>query len=127
MRLSTKMVLIFSAMMLAALFVLSSLSANTMLEGANAFTEARFRNMATGITRDLQDDFSMMQLTLEELTGNATFMAALNQMVRDDSEDQKMGVAAGKAAIAQLEHSPLVTTNDRVSFYTRDGIFLTTP
>ncbi len=127
MRLSLKMVLIFSAMMLAAFFVLSSLAANSVIEGAGAFTEARFRNMATGITRELQDDFTMMKLTLDELAGNTTFMAALNQMVRDDTDDQKMGIAAGKAALAQMDHSPLVRMNDRVSFYTRDGIFLTSP
>ena len=127
MRLSAKMVLIFSTMMLVALLILSSYAAESAIDGANAFTEARFHNMAVSITRDLRDDFSMMELTLEELTNNSSYMAALNQMIRDDSEDQKMGLAAGKAAIQQMEQSPLVDAYDRVTFYTRDGIFLTTP
>ena len=127
MRLSVKMVLIFSAMMLVALIILSSYATGVSLEGASAFTEARFHNMSVSIARDLEQDFSMMELTLEELTNNSSFMAALNQMLRDDSEDQKMGLAAGKIAIQQMEQSPLVDAYQRVTFYTRNGLFLTTP
>ena len=127
MRLSAKMVLIFSAMMLVALIILSSYATVVSLNGASAFTEARFHNMAVSIARDMEQDFSMMELALEELTNNSSFMAALNQMIRDDSEDQKMGLAAGKAAIQQMEQSPLVDAYQRVTFYTRDGLFLTTP
>lgn len=127
MRLSAKMVLIFSAMMLVALIILSSYATGVSLEGASAFTKARFHNMAVSIARGLEQDFSMMELALEELTNNSSFMAALNQMIRDDSEDQKMGIAAGKAAIQQMEQSPLVDAYQRVTFYNRDGLFLTTP
>ena len=127
MRLSTKLILILSAMMLSALLVLSSYAANTSVMGANAFTEARFHNMAVSIYRDIQQDYSMMQLTREELTSNSTLMAALNQMIRDDSDDQKMAQAAEKAALQQLIQSPLVDGYQRVTFYTRDGVFLTVP
>ena len=126
MKLSVKMVLIFSAVMLLGLLILSSISTRTSVEGANAFTEARFRNMGTSIRRDLERDFDMMEMTLQEQIENTTFMAALNQMVRDDSEEQKMALAAGKTAITQMNQSPLVDTFYRVSFYTREGIFLTT-
>jgi len=125
MKLRIKMTLLFSAMMLIALGLLSSYAATTSIEGSNAFTEARFRNMSTSITRDLEQDFSMMDLTLRELTDSTSFMAALNQLIRDDSADQKMALAAGKAALNQLLQSPLVENYFRVSFYTRDGIFLT--
>lgn len=126
MKLSTKMVLIFSIIMLLALLLLSFYAIQISIKGANAFIEARFHNMSTSIQRDLEQDFSMMNMTLHELTENTTFMAALNQMVRDDSEDQKMATAAGNAAFQQLLQSPLVDTFYRVSFYNRDGIFLTT-
>lgn len=82
--------------------------------------------MYASIQRDLEQDISMMEMTLQELTDNTSFMAALNQMVRDDSADQKMALAASKAAIQQLLQSPLVDSFYRVSFYTRDGVFLTT-
>lgn len=126
MKLSTKMVLIFSIIMLLALLLLSFYAIQISIKGANAFVEARFHNMSTSIQRDLEQDFSMMNMTLHELTENTSFMAALNQLVRDDSEDQKMATAAGNAAFQQLLQSPLVDTFYRVSFYTRDGIFLTT-
>lgn len=126
-RLSAKMILIFSVMMLLALLFLSAYAGNIAVTGANAFTESRFHNMAVSIQRDIEQDFGMMQLTMEELTGNSTFMAALNQMVRDDSDDQKMARAAEKAAVQQMSQSPLVDGYQRVTFYTRDGLFLTVP
>lgn len=127
MRLSAKMILIFSVMMIVALLFLSSYAGNISVNGANSFTQTRFHNMAVSIYWDIQQDFSMMQLTLEELTNNSTFMAALNQMIRDDSSDQKMARAAENAAIQQMSQSPLVDAYQRVSFYTKDGIFLTVP
>ncbi len=126
MKLSVKMVLIFSAMMLVGLLIFSNYAADVTVDGANAFTQARFRNMETGIENALQREVSLMEMTLRELSENTTFMGALNQMVRDDSEEQKMALAAGKAAITQMQQSPLVDSFYRVTFYTRDGVFLTT-
>ena len=124
-RLSVKIILIFSVMMLIALLLFSAFAARTSLEGASAFTEMRFSNMHTSIERDLEQEYSMMEMTLLELTDNSTFMAALNQIVRDDSEDLKMAKAAENIALQQLTESPLVDMYYRVSFFTRDGIFLT--
>ena len=126
MKLSVKIMLIFSAMMLTALFILSFSAGEKSIDGANAFTKARFRNMSTSIRRDLEQDVSMMQMTLCELSENTTFMAALNQLVRDDSSDQKMALAADRVAIQQMLQSPLVDMFYRVTFYTRDGVFITT-
>ena len=125
MKLSIKMMLLFSTMMLLALLVLSSYAANTSVQGANAFTQARFRNMSSTISWNIQTDHELMEMAMRELTDNTSFMAALNQIVRDDSADHKMGEAAGRAAMQQLMQSPLVDTYYRVTFYTRDGIFLT--
>ena len=124
MKLSWKMTLIFSAMMLLALLSMSMYASEMTIGGANAFTRVRFSNMSRSIQRSLEQDISMMSITMEELTENTTFMAALNQMVRDDSSDQKVGTAARQAARQQLLQSPLADRFVRVSFYTRDGLFL---
>ena len=108
MNLSMKRTALFSVMMLKALAILSSYAAQSNVDGANAFTQARFLNMSITIQRDLERDFSMMELTLNELSGNASFMAALNQVVRDDSADHKMQRAAAQSAVQQLYQSPLV-------------------
>ena len=125
MKLNAKMILIFSVMMLLALFILSSYAATASINGADSFFEARYRNTSVSIQRELEMNISMMKITLQELTDNTSFMAALNQMVRDDSADQKMALAARKAAAQQLLQSPLVNMFYRVTFYTRDGVFLT--
>ncbi len=126
MKLSIKMALIFTVVMLVSLFILSYNAGQLSVEGANAFTQSRFQNMSATIQRDLEQDISMMQLTLRELSENTSFVAAINQMVRDDSADQKMAIASSKAAMQQLLQSPLVDTFYRVTFFTRDGVFLTT-
>ena len=124
-RLSIKIILIFSAMMLIALMVLTSFAVDTSVQGANAFTESRFRNMSTSIARDLKEEYDMMEMTLRELINNKTFMSALNQIVRDDSEDRKMAKAGELRALEQLTESPLVDMYYRVSFFDRDGVFIT--
>ena len=119
------MVLIFSVMMLVSFLLFYSFASRTSEEGANAFTESRFKNMSTSIERDLEQEFDMMKIALRELTDNFTFMSALNQIVRDDSEDQKMAQAAERTALQQLVESPLVDMYYRATFYNRDGAFLT--
>lgn len=125
MKLSYKMAIVFSVMMLAALGLLSSYATRASIDEAATFTRSRFSNMALTIQRDLEQDISMMELTMNTLTGNTSFMAALNQMVRDDSPDHKVGRAAAQAAMQQLFQSPLVDNYYRVTFYTREGLFLT--
>ena len=127
MRLSVKMVLIFSLMMIIAMMILSSYAVSITRDGANAFTEARFHNMAENISQELRDDFSKTRMTIQELSENSVLVTALNQLGRDDSEEQKQALSAGRTALSQLKRSPLVNTCGRVSFYTRNGIFLTWP
>ena len=127
MRLSVKMVLIFALMMIIAMMILSSFAVTITRDGASAYTEARFHNMAENISQELERDFSLMRLTMQELSDNSVLITAFNQLVRDDSEEQKQALFAGRSALIQLKRSPLVNTCDRVSFYTRDGLFLTWP
>jgi two-component system sensor histidine kinase YesM len=125
MKMRIKMMLLFSVMMFTALLILSSIALQTMITGANAFTEVRFQNMGMSIVRDIQHDFLMMELTMDELLGDASFMSAVNQAVRDDSEDQKMGQRAHDTVVSKFYQSPLVDTYYRISFYTKDGLFIT--
>lgn len=124
MKLSVKMTVLFSVMMLAALAVLSSFALKTSIAGATSFTESRFNNMAFAIRRDLEQDISLMELTMNSLIENLSFLAALNQMIRDDTADHKVGQAATQLALQQLYQSPMVDNYYRVSFYTRDGLFI---
>lgn len=121
MRLSTKMILLFSIVMAAATAVFSSYAVQSSLEGATMFTSARFTNMSASISLDIEQNVEMMRLTLNTLKENASFMSALNQFIRDDSEDQKLGVAARTAALQQLHQSPLVDQYYCVAFFNQNG------
>ena len=125
MKLSLKMTLLFSVIMASAILILSAYTTQISLDGARRYTQSRFTNMSATISRDLEQEIRMMSLTLSELTGNTSFMAALNQFVRDDSKDQKVGNAARMAALQQLYQSPLVERFYRVSFISPNGLYIT--
>lgn len=122
MRLTTKMILLFSIIMAVATAALASFTVQFSLDGASLFTKARFENMSTSISLDIEREADMMRLTLDTLTGDASFMSALNQFVRDDSADQKLGVAARTAALQQLYQSPLVDRYYCVAFFNQNGL-----
>lgn len=124
MKLSMKMTLLFSVIMATAILLLSAYTTQISLEGARSYTQSRFMNMSATIARDLEQEIRMMSLTLNELTGNTSFMAALNQFVRDDSKDQKVGNAARMAALQQLYQSPLVERFYRVSFIAPNDLYI---
>ena len=65
MRLSTKMILLYSVVIAAALSIFLSYTIQSTMEGANKFTAARFANMSASISLDIQQDIDMMQKELD--------------------------------------------------------------
>ena len=125
MKLNVKMMLLFSAMMLAAVAILSSYSTQLNIDSFTDLSNQQFHNISHTVSEALDQQISLMDLVLEELLDNASFMAAINQFVRDDSDDQKVGTAARNTVLQLLYRSPLVENFYRVSFYTRSGDFVT--
>ena len=121
MRLSAKMILLFSAIMAFATVMLSMYTVESSVDGAAEFTKARFSNMSASISLDIDRDIEMKRLTLDTLAGDSSFLSALNQYVRDDSDEQKMGLMARTAALQQLYQSPLVEQYACVAFFNSDG------
>jgi len=125
MKLVYKMILIFSVMVVILVTILSGYAARLSLAGSEAFTAARFRNIGSTMSRAIEQQVSMMDLTMEELLDSTSFMSALNQFVTNDSADGKVANAARSAVLQQLYRSPMVDNFYRVSFYTADGLFVT--
>lgn len=125
MKLSYKIILIFSIMMIASASLLTFNSTRSSLRDSNAFMRVRFRNMGSTMAKSIEQEISMMELAIDELTSNTSFMAVVNQLVRDDSDDRKMANTARKIILNQFYRSPLVDHFYRVSFYTREGLFVT--
>lgn len=120
-RLSVKMVLLFSSVMLLAMLALSSFAIESSISGENEYTSGRFHNMSASITRDIEQSIELMNLTIDDLTQNLSFMANLNQFVRDDSADGKVGIAARNAAVQHLVQSRILDNFYQVAFFTRDA------
>lgn len=125
MKFSQKMILIFSLMLIITGVLLATYSTRISLASSDRYTASRFRNMSATIAKSIEQQISMMDLAVDELTDNTSFMAALNQFIRDDSDDRKMANAARNAVLQQLYRSPLVDYFYRVTFYTREGQYVT--
>lgn len=126
MKLSIKMMFVFSAIMILSLFSFSSYTAQNSIVGSNKYTEARYVNMSANISTALKQEISMMHMTVNELSNNLSFTSTLNQFVRDDSTDQKMMTAARQSVLQSLYQSPMVDQFYRVSFIGLDGRYITT-
>lgn len=123
MRLSVKMILLYSVIIAVAIGAFSSYAVQTSVDGASNFSATRFSNMSTGISLDIQQSMELMDITLETLVENTTFLSALNQYVRDDTDEGKMAQAARTAALQQLYQSPLVDRYYCVAFFNETGHF----
>lgn len=121
MRLSVKMILLFSVIMTAAILLLSTYTIETSVDGAAKYTIARFSNMSASISVDIEQDIDTKRMTISTLAGDASFLSAVNQYVRDDTEENKMGFAARTAALQQLYQSPMVEQYTCVAFFNADG------
>lgn len=125
MKISQKLILVFSLMMLFAIVAFYIFTSRMLLENSNSFNSNRFNNMGLTIINALEQQVSMMDMTAEELLDNISFMSALNQFVFNDSPDQKVANAARNAVMQQLYRSPMVDSFYRVSFYNINGNFIT--
>lgn len=94
MKLTTKIISLFSIIMAVAIALFTSFTQDMTTKGSEEFTRLRFSNMSASISQDIELQIDMMELTLDELTKDTSFAATLNQFIRDDSEDQKMANAA---------------------------------
>ena len=125
MKISYKMILLFSIALILAVSILTSFATDISLREFIAFNAVRFRNIGETVLNRLEQQKGMMDLLVDELMDNASFMAALNQFVRDESDDRKVGQAAENMVAQMLYASPLVDMFYRVSIYTREGDFIT--
>nr|MBR4280961.1 histidine kinase [Clostridia bacterium] len=122
-KISQKLIVIFSVMMLAVISTFYVIASNMLLKNSTASDNSRFSNMGAIIVTAVEQQISMMDITAEELLGNLSFMSALNQYVSNDSADGKVANAARNALLQQLYNSPMVDSFHRVSFYNTDGDF----
>ncbi|MBR3017081.1 MAG: histidine kinase [Clostridia bacterium] len=125
MRISYKMILIFSVMMIVAVTMLTGYATRQSLNDATVFASSRYFNMCDTMNRAVEQQIAMMDLTVEELLDSTSFMATINQFVRDDSADRKMANAARNSILQYMYRSPMVDNYYRISFYTVDGVFVT--
>ena len=131
MKTSYKMILIFTAVMIAAVTLFAVLASRLFRESSDAYDtaleESRMESLGTATLNALEQQTEMMRLAIDEVLDSPTLMANINQFVRDQDEgsDNKMATAARNSVLQYLYHSPLVDSFYRVTFFTSDGRFIT--
>ena len=123
-KISQKLIIIFSITMLAVISTFYVISSNMLLQNSTESDNTRFRNMGAIIISAIEQQISMMDIAAEELLDNVGFMSALNQYMSDDTSDSTAAYTARSALLQQLYNSPMVDSFYRVTFYTKEGEFI---
>ena len=124
MKISHKMIVIFSIMTLVTTATFYIIASQMLLDNSTDMHSSHFTNMGNTILTAVEQQISMMDITTEELLDSTSFMSALNQYVSNDTTDGKVANAARNSVLQQLYSSPMVDSFYRVSFYNIDGDFI---
>ena len=128
MKTSFKMIGIFSLVMVLAVAFFAIYATRRFQASTDEFDTAlntsRLQSFGAATALAVEQQVSMMNLTIEELMDSPGLMATINQFVRDDTEEAKMGNAAKNSVLQTLYHSPLVDSFYQVDFYTRKGSYI---
>ncbi len=123
MKLSTKMILIFSVMFFLIVTINTFYLTQVNISGADAFSASRYQNMAANMLRNVEQYVSTMDLAIEDLTSDTTFMEAFYRVATH--EEDEAGLLADQNKIFQaLYHSPIADSFYRVSLFSENGFFI---
>ncbi len=124
MKMSRKMILVFFIMILLIVAISTYLLIRTNIEHTESAAEERFRNMAENMVQNVEHYVDMMDLAIEELTSDASFMEAFYQLsVHGDDNPIAAQVWQNKMSNT-LYHSPAADNFYRVSIFARNGYYL---
>ena len=100
-------------------YILSKSSLNASLDS----TEMRFENMSSSMVRAIEQYVLMMDLALDEVTSNTSFMDAFAVSASDTSTYSEI-LSAQNMMSQTLYHSPAAENFYRVSVFSRNGFYL---
>ena len=124
MKISQKMILLFSSMILLIVAINTSYLRQTNVDGADAFTADRFRNMAVNMVRSMEQYVATMDLAIEDLTSDTAFMEAFYQVVMGGEDGGRDLRASQNKMFQTMLHSVLADSFSRVSVFSDNGFFL---
>ncbi len=122
-KISKKMILIFSVMILLTISINTFYLSQSSLESALNNTQMRFENMGSSMVRAIEQYVLMMDLALDEVTSDASFMDAF-ALAASDTGTYSQILASQNMMSQTLYHSPAVENFYRVSIYSRNGFYL---
>ncbi len=124
MKISHKMILLFSAMILLIVLVNTAYLGRTKVEGSDALTADRYQNMAVNMIRNMEEYVTMMDLAIEDLTSDTAFMEAFYQVALGADEDPATVLSNQNKMFQALYHSPIADNFYRVSIFSESGFYL---
>ena len=122
-KISRKMILIFSIMVLITIGINTFYLSQSSLEASLNNTHVRFENMGSSMVRAIEQYVLMMDLAMDEVTSNSSFMDAF-AVAACDTSTYSQSLSAQNRMSQTLYHSPAVENFYRVSIYSRNGFYL---
>lgn len=123
MKISRKMILIFSAMILLTIGINTAYLIQTSLDRTQENAQMRFNNMGTNMVRSIEQYVRIMDLALADVSSDSSFMDAF-AAATGDSSSINLVLSAQNMMSQVLYHSPSVENFYRVSVFSRNGFFL---
>ena len=123
-KISHKMILLFSAMILALVSYNVVYLQQTNIDGSDAFSAGRYRNMGDNMVRNMEQYVTMMDLAIEDLTTDTAFMEAFYQVATGSEADASAMLTNQNQMFQTMYHSAIGDVFYRVCVYTDDGFYL---
>ncbi len=126
MKMSHKLIIIFSLLAVLTTCANSVYFYNTSLQNLNESTHATLNALGNKMLVEIEEYVQLMDFALEELTSNVDFMNAFHTVyLHENTEDIGELVSAQNVMSRVMYQAPLQTAFYRVSAYTRNGFYLT--
>ena len=128
MKMSLKLIILFSALAVAITVVFSFITYRSNLQNLYNNTYTSLNAMGKMMQTEIEDYFTLMDYSVRELASNPEFMDAFEMVSNyQDSSDAAIFQEAQATMTRVMLEEPLQVAFYRVSAYTKNGFYLTSP
>lgn len=124
MKMRTKMIAVFFTMILAIVVINTYYIHRSNLVESQESTQNRFRHMSTIMMSEADRYLNLMDLAIEDLTSDVTFMDAFSQIAAHGDIDPMATQVWQNRMSNKLYHSAVAENFYRVSIFSKNGFYL---
>lgn len=125
MKISVKMILVFSLLVILTVAINAIMLFNTQQNMLNNVFINRYSDTGRRIISELEQYIANMEMALDEVTADVEFMNAFSQASKDSNNGEVHSLLAAQNVMSRaMYRSPIISSFYRVDVFTRSGFFL---